>query len=360
MMKIIQTGTKHSRFVHLDLLKGIAILEFICWHVFQNFYEYTPNTAELHRVVFSVTGFFVLASGYILGSHYYPKLRDKKITSAYLLKRIFTRSLKLIFIVFAANICINFISMGFSLEAIVDTKKILTLFYLDRWDISLQVLLAIALTLVLGAVLLIFIYYYQHTLLIVSLVIFMIIAIDLVRIDPLPYLWRYLLHGITGIVLGIIFNNKYQNNILTNTFVKFHLYTFGSIFILITILVSSDSSVHKFFLFKLGPDILAATSYLIGLGSIFFLLYDLRQLPLGIFSKILECLGRHSLFVYLLQIIIIDLTVIVFDNFRLGSQWECLVLTVLITSFCYIFTCVILKIRKCSRSVNILYRIVFE
>ncbi len=362
MTHIVDSQAKFSqRLVCLDLVKGLAILQFILWHVFQNFYASAPSTAALHRILFSVTGFFVLSSGFLVGFHYYENLQlSKEKDSLSIFKRLCIRAMKLFIIVLIANLTIHLISNGFSSTNILFVlNKILSLFYIDRWDISLQVLLSIAVTLLTGYWFRVLIHKYRYTIKIFLLLLVLLIVADLLMVNHIPYLWRYGLHGLFGVLLGIFFSENIFSRKFSKKFIKIASFISFVIFMTILGIVTGISQTYHFFLLNLGPDLLASSTYFIGFVTIFYLRYDLDKISLGWSGQFLKTLGEHSLFIYLVQISLIDSIVIIFPKYMLHTQWECFFFSILIIILCLALT----KITDYARQYNLVnrfYRTVFQ
>ncbi|MBN2521604.1 MAG: hypothetical protein JXB17_13915 [Bacteroidales bacterium] len=347
----------------LDLVKGIGILEFICWHVFVNFYLYKPDTAALNRVVFSVTGFFVFSSGFLVGFHYYAKLQLSKVKDpACIFKRLCVRALKLFIIVLMANFTILFFkTKNFSSGNILYVlEKLASLLYIDRWDISLQVLMSIALTLIASYLLMLLFHRFRYALHVFLLLLALIILIDLITVDPIPYLWRYGLHGIFGLIVGMFFFQNIFSGYYSNRFkIAILGFVFLGIFFVTVLIVIIVPSAHEFFLYNLGPSLLAVSAYFVGFSNIFYLLYDLEGRSLNWSGKILKNLGAQSLLVYLIQITLINLIVLIFKKFKLYAQWECFVVSILIALVCFVLSILVGYYRQHS-IVDRIYSIVFQ
>lgn len=355
-------ANQSQRQVSLDLIKGLGILEFICWHIFESFYEHPNVTAVMYRIVFSVTGFFVFSSGFIIGSHYYGILQLSEGKNPIpIFKRLCFRASKLLLIVLLANLFMIFVkNKEFSLENVMDVLwKIFSLFFIDRWDVSLQVLMAVAITLTTGFLLLILIDRLRYTLKIFSVILVLLITIDLFMDNNIPYLWRYGLHGIFGVTVGVFFFQNIFSKKFSIQFIKFFGFIFLCLFFTILGIVALVPPTYDFFLYNLGPDLLAVSAYFIGFMNLFYLLYDIEKKRLGWIGKNVENLGKQSLFVYLIQIILINLILLLFKEFNLNSQWECFLLSVLIVVVCSALCNFVDYIRK-YYFIDRLYRTIFQ
>jgi hypothetical protein len=353
--------SSRDRFVFMDLIKGLAIFEFICWHVFEKFYANSPSSAPLYRILFSVTGFFVLSSGFMVGCHYYSKLKSSKGSElGAIFFRICIRSLKLILIVVSANIVMLVLTSGYSSEGLLSLlRKVSSMIYIDRWDISLQVLLAIATTLIIGNLIVIAVNRYKYSGVVIFSVLLAIIFGDLTADSRIPYLWRYVLHGIFGVFVGIVFYEKILNAERSKCCIQFIAFNFLLIFISLSSIVALKSSTYDFFLYKLAPDILASSAFLLGFGCLFYLLYDVNSKTLSIVGRFVKNLGKNSLFIYIVQISLIDMIVILFPGYQLFDQLSCFALTFLIIVACIKFNIILDFIRK-HHIVNRIYCLVFQ
>jgi len=199
----------------------------------------------------------------------------------------------------------------------------------------------------------------RYALIILFSIYFVLIFFDIIMAKPIPYLWRYGLHGMLGVLFGVIFFS-YQDKALSNKFIKCLELISLSIFLIMISVASVRDSIYEYFLLNLGIDSFAAAFYLIGFGTIFFLHYDLGKKSLVWLAKSIKILGKYSLFVYLSQIIIINLILILFRGFKLDKQWKCLMFSVIIAFFCYVLTKMVNRGRKDYRSVNKLYRVIFQ
>jgi len=348
-----------NRLTSLDLLKGISIFSFIIWHVFENFYSYKSYEAELHRMQFFVTGYFVLSSGFMIGTHYYQKIINGiKWTSFF--KRICVRALKLFFFVFVAGMVMRYLKdKSFSLKDVfIIIQDILSLSYKDRWDISMQVLIAVAVTLIFGYIIMIFFIKIKVSILI-SLAVLVILAVtDYNSSKHIPYLWRYVLHGLVGVEIGMIFHQYIYNGDLQKKQIYVTGITLFCIFLPVEFCVAYEKIFYEYMLFKIGPGILAVSIYAISLSLIFYARYDIEKASYNWATGGIIIAGNNSLFVYLLQISIINFLKIIF-KIRLDYQIECFVYSVIIFSVCIIICKFVIYLR-CNTVIDRLYQISFK
>lgn len=348
--------------VCLDLIKGLGILGFIYWHVFESLYACPPEMTAVCRTLFSVTGLFVFSSGFLIGCHYYGKLQlSKESDPLSIFWRLCIRAGKLAIIVLMANIAMSFLkTREFSLGNLLSVlENIASLFYVDRWDISLQVLMSIAVTLLTGYLLLLLIHRLPHALYIFLFLLALLAVADLFVDDNIPYLWRYVLHGMFGVPVGMFFFKNILSGKLSKRIVKISGLVFLGIFLTIVGIVAIMVSAYYFFVYNLGPDLLAVSACFIGFCSIFYLLYDLGKRPLGWAGNIIKHLGKQSLFVYLVQIMVINLIALILTDHQLHAQWEGYVLSVLVLLVCLI-SCRLMDYARRYNFAERLYRMVFQ
>lgn len=347
------------REIFLDWLKGYGILQFIVWHVFENFYIHPPITAPLFRLVFPVTGFFVFTSGFLVGYHYFMAITTDGARFS-VFKRLFIRTSKLFLLVFIANMAISFLASSeltfFDLSH-KTTREILSLFYVDRWDISLQVLIAIAVTLISGYLFALLFSNVRGSFIFAAFVLACLAWYDLYSVGHLPYLWRYVAHGILGLMIGIVFNKFVLKNTFSGYCKRLSIVCL-SIFVFIEILVILKPELYNFFLYNIGPSLVAVGSYFIGLSLVLYVIYDLKKRRLGKIECWIITVGQSTLFVYLLQIVLIDIVVLIFKNFQVDSQLGCLVMSACIFFVCLV-ACWLVNWGRQFSFINYVYKAVF-
>ncbi len=348
-----------TRRTSLDLLKGISIFSFIIWHVFENFYSYKSYEAELHRMQFFVTGYFVLSSGFMIGTHYYQKIINGiKWTS--LFKRICVRAGKLFLFVFVAGLVMRYLKeKSFSLKDIfIIMQDILSLFYKDRWDISLQVLIAVAVTLISGYIMMIFFIKIKPAIFIGVTVLVILAVKDYKNSEYIPYLWRYVLHGLVGVGIGMIFHQYIYNRDLQKKQIYIIGITLFCIFLPIEFCAAYKKIFYEYMLFKIGTGILAVSIYTVSLSLMFHARYDIKKVPYNYVTQGIMIAGSNSLFVYLLQISIINFLKIIF-KIRFDYQIECLVYSVIIFSACAVICSLVIYLRR-NTIIDRWYQIIFQ
>lgn len=350
---------KKVKFVFLDLLKGIGIFEFILWHTFLNFYASPSLTSSLFRLMFSVTGFFVFSSGFLIGSYYYHRLYEGTEWGT-IFRRLCIRACKLLTIVFTAGIIINYLNTSMFLMAVKKSvTDVFSLLYKDRWDISLQVLVSISLTLTLGYMLMVATVKNRYVNILFSIIALLIIIVDHGSPERVPYLWRYFFQGFLGIYIGIFFY-KY---IFSANIKKLTVFIIGitclTCFALIEVYLIFSQQAFHFFVFTIGPQSFAVISFFLGFGMLSYLVYDINNRPLSLIGGSLSLLGKHSLFVYLLQIVIIDIVAILFKELRFSTQFGCLIFSLGLFIAC-ILICKLLEILLHSAALKRVYTLVFH
>ncbi|MFZ5910584.1 MAG: acyltransferase family protein [Chloroflexota bacterium] len=345
-----------KRYIFLDVVKGIGIIEYIIWHIFIKFYPPPVETVISFRLVFSVTGFFVFGSGFLLGSYYYQKIDNNWLA---ILKRLCIRAGKLVLIMFVAGILMNFL---YSRDLIASSRdaisSILTLFYLDSWDVPFQVLLAISLTLVFGFLVLLASVRRPYVQMLLAIVVIVIVTSNFTWIELYPYLWRYFFQGLVGVYVGALFYDQ----VLSNKHSNVKLLVMGSVglslFVLIEIFVTTSLNFYRFFLFNIAGITISVIIFFVGFAILTYLAYDLKQMPTFLVIKSLSLMGRYSLFVYILQILIIDIVAIVFEM-KLANQLEGLIASFLLIIICVLACNLLEKLLKYPR-IKSLYALIFQ
>lgn len=345
---------------HIDISKGIGVLAFIVWHVFENFHYPNRYDAELYRFVFFVTGYFVFSSGYIIGSYYLEKLKKGQSWEIGF-KRIFVRALKLLIIVLLANTAMAIRKSGHitSYDLVVITQKIISLLYVDRWDISLQVLLVIAATIVLGQILLYWFIKKRSAYLLSSIVLCFIFAIDYLTDGVFYYFWRYLLVGVTGVLTGAAFHSFFYTEHAGNT--KFIFLGVVAIFLFSLFLFFTSISKAYYFIVMhdVGLHVAAVLSGFVGINILLYFKYDEKKKnPHGVMG-FFRTVGQYSLMVYLLQIILINLFSMMGTPKSIETQTGNLLCALGIFAICLIF-CHGLRFIRRYRFVNFVYGLVFQ
>lgn len=353
------------RIKSLDIMKTIGIIAFIIWHCYENFYGPTCHHSPFMRVTFFATGLFIFLSGANVGIHYNDKLRADRSGA---LRKISIRSSKLLIIVFLANIVVAIIAKKqFSslLALFLDVAtRLLSLLYLDRWDISLQVLLVIASGIMLNSLIISFcwhhsdrcgISYLKCIIFFVPLV--LLFLFDVLNGGHLPYFWRYLPLSYLGAVAGVVVHEMIRTNLLSTCSKR----TLLSI-ILFACILAGTFMVASFLSLKIAETILYETipyhimvlSIFVGLGGIAYLLLD-NGLSYSL-HKYFYLMGEYSLFVYLLQIIIINLL----SMFVRGesSNLVAISLSIFITVICLCSTIALDRLVGYQK-INKIYRLIF-
>lgn len=346
------------RYFFIDALKSIGILMFIIWHIFENFYAHPAIMSGLFRSVLCVTGFFVFSSGFIVGFHYYQK--KDLLTGKELWWRLGSRAMKLALIVFAVGIILSMARNRNLGQAVLSPLlNIISLLYTDRWDIPLQVLIAIGFTLVLGAIYLQFwgtrIFAFANILLFLC-----ILGLELFTEIRLPYLWRYTVQGLAGIFIGILYIKKIMPIVIANrrSTIFGIMWFFMAAFLLIETQIVLSIDMYLLFLYNTVFQATIVISFFIGI-SLFFIFLGMTWGPEKSFAiRYGLLLGKHSLFVYLLQIIIINVVLILYA-IKLVSASECFIASVILMLLC-LLVAVALEFFLQHLMVKKLYDVVFR
>ncbi len=351
-----------NRLISLDIMKGIGIFIFIVWHVIINFtiWEVRSNSI-LFRSVFFITGYFVFLSGFNVGSYYYRKVLLGR-NGLNIFKRILIRSIKLLCIVVVGGVCFESVTTrNFTLLGIFELfKKILSLFYLDRWDISLQVLVVISLTIIVGYFIVIVYIKFNYSKYILIFLALAILAVDSVKGEQIFYLYRYLYQGILGVMFGLGFSSYFTNenpskkNLILTSIGFFSILTITYVFLL-----SLDYVEYSSISTKLWLNSLTIICFLSSFGIPIYLLFDRGSSKIHFFMKIFVENGSNSLFVYVLQILIIDLAVILTGFYQIQSEWFLLFVSVLVFSLCSL-SCMVLQALMKHSFVRNIYCYIFK
>ena len=191
-------------------------------------------------------------------------------------------------------------------------------------------------------------------------VIFTILAIvDLFVSTNIPYLWRYFLEGLVGVYTGLLFFKEIVSGDGRRKFWMQLGVMCSVVFVVIELLVTLSYNHYNFFLFKLGPQTIAVFSFFCGLGLLLFRLLDIKQISIPFLREPLTLLGKYSLFVYLLQIIIINMIDLFVEDLHFDSQGKCLAFSIVLFLICLII-CYLLNFSMRSSLIKRLYRIAFR
>lgn len=293
----------------MDFLKGFGIITFILWHCYAYFCKYPQGYSPVHRSTIGVTGLFIFLSGFIVGNHYYSKLAETKDMAA-ITKRLFARAVKLILFVVSANLFVAvLLERRFDYGVLVDTfRNLFSLVYKDRWDISFQILIVIALGLMCTLlVILLRVRYgtrssYLFLMLLVGLYIF-----DALYTGHLPYLWRYLPLSVAGSLFGLLLTGGYKRSII-------FAYGLMCSIIATSLCIASvlSSKCSDYILFETGPYAIYVITTFIAIGSFSYYILDVRKYMPRWLEKSVILTGQQSLFIYIVQIVIIRLSALSF------------------------------------------------
>ncbi len=346
------------RFHFIDALKAIGILLFIIWHIFENFYIHPPISSGLFRSVLFVTGFFVFSSGFLIGFHYYP---IASLSGKIFWGRLCIRAVKLFLIVLSTGLFLTIIkTRQIDIEFLSPFFNIFSLIYTDRWDVPLQVLIAIGITLIFGMLCIILINN-RWFILIISIFLFAVISWEFFTHCRLPYLWRYTFQGVIGIFTGILMSPQKISEISRNLKPNILATMIASLVVFFYMELQAILSPEKYILFLYNTFFQATmvTSFFIGFALFFLFFLDINRFNLiQSTSQQLLLLGKHSLFVYLLQIIVINLILLVYP-LELSSNIECISASIILFIFCLASTFLLEYLIKYA-PFKILYSAVFR
>ena len=320
-----------NRLFSLDFLKGFGIITFILWHCYAYFFKYPQGYSPVHRSTIGVTGLFIFLSGFIVGNHYYSKLAKTKNMAA-IAKRLFVRAVKLIFVVVSANLLVAvLLERRFDYGVLVDTfRNLISLVYMDRWDISFQILIVIALGLMCTLpVILLHVRYgnrssYLFLLLLAGLYIF-----DALYTGHLPYLWRYLPLSVAGSLFGLLLTGGYKRSII---------FAYGLVCSVIatSLCIASvlSSKWSDYILFETGPYAIYVMTTFIAIGSFAYYILDVRKYMPRWLEKSVILTGQQSLFIYILQIVIIRLSALSLGVNTIVSDYKIVALAAAVFACC--------------------------
>lgn len=348
-----------NRYYFIDVLKTIGICQFIVWHVFVNFYQFPKFDSPIFRLNFSVTGLFVFLSGFIIGFHYFSTIREPD--HLIIFKRLFLRALKLLLIVFLVGLVIN----SFHFNNLFHNSKdvlfsMLSLFYKDRWDISLQVLVAIAMTLNAGYVIL----FFGNNRIFKFFMVFLVLCVlfsELILNHQFPYLWRYTLIGVSGIYVAEVYKKiVLLDRELMNKLIKPIALLFVYIFFLFECGVFKSKGFYLEALYKVSIQVIPVIAFSVGFSFFLYKIFDVGKSPFNSrgFQYFISLMGKHSLFVYILQIVLINALDILISP-SIMKQSDCLQISFLILIFC-IMSCLLLEWSLHNNIIKKVYIAVFR
>jgi hypothetical protein len=322
---------RDHRLNSLDFLKGFGIFTFILWHCYAYFFKYPQGYSPVHRSTIGVTGLFIFLSGFIVGNHYYAKLVNTKDAAA-IAKRLFARAFKLILFVVCANLLVAvLVEKKSNYGALVDTfRSLLSLLYKDRWDISFQILVVIALGLIctLPIVLLHARYGNRSSRLFLMLLVGLYVF-DAIYPGHLPYLWRYLPMSVAGSLLGLLLTGGYTRSVLFSCGLMSAV--IGASLCIASVLSSRCSD---YILFETGPYAVYVIATFLAIGSFAYYILDVRKSMPRWLEKTFIMTGRQSLFIYIAQIVIIRLCAMIFGANTIVSDAKVVAASIAVFATC--------------------------
>lgn len=339
-----------------DLLKTVGIVAFIIWHCYVNFYGALYNRSPFMRSTLFATGLFIFLSGATIGLHYHDRLVSEKINT---ILNIFYRCIKLLFIVFLANIVIGVVSTKtLSLVLLANiAQKMISILHVDRWDISLQVLLVIAAGMLFNSIVVPVLIrlspFYCKLISVTPL--FLIFVFDWGNKYHLPYFWRYLplayFGALSGIVTYKIVNNKLLSKVHLRRIFTFSIFLFGALWV--PVIVSGEIASN--IVVETLPYYFMILSFYSGFGGLAFRYLDNGPLSVHL-NRGFFILGEYSLFVYLLQIVLINISVLLLGGETFSSDIIVLSIALGITILCFLATNLIDRLRSIYPKLNKVYK----
>lgn len=347
-----------SRLSSVDFLKGFGIISFILWHCYDYYYLIGNTRPPLNRFILYTTGIFIFTSGFIVGYHYFEKFIISPHDVQYVItKRLYIRAVKLVCYVYIVNlISIIIKTKNLSIYALEKTVTlIISLFYLDRWDISIQVLIVIALGLAISPIILYA--YARYKGLVSKLIILLIMALclyDCINTGWLPYLWRYLPLSIIGIPFGNYFRKMGSRQKLEKYY-YFYLFTF----IGLCLISAVSSRCYEYILFETGPYLILVIAVFLSVTITAFKFIDEQRTSPLLINKVISLLGQYSLMIYIVHLIIIRVVSEIIGHKRFESN-ACVILIALILLIISINIVYITSYVRKNTYVDKLYRFLFS
>lgn len=347
------SGASGKRYASLDLLRGAGIWMIVLYHVYKNVFALPPESSVVYRSLYFTTGYFVFSVGLVLAVHYFPKMADLPAGTS-IFPRLCARAMKLVAILVAANIFTLFLSGGPSpATALAALRKIGSLLYTDRWDVSYQVLLPIGATLVAGYFFLILLQRCPRCLLYSAF----LLAAGALAAHPgdIPYFWRFSAYGIFGVACGYAYINGISS--LISRYLVAFCAVLGLLFVSISLYsVSTEDSLSVINNLPLG--LAASSAYTLFAFILLENLLNRRGKARGsnlVLDYVMH-IGKNSLFYYILQ----GFLIIVVSRFvSTGSDLVSFILSVLVLLSCSLLYFSLNLIRT-VRTVDVAYRFLFQ
>ncbi len=324
-----------------DFIKGILVIGMVIYHSFNYF---TLNYSLVFEYFSFVARGFILISGFICGAIYYQKYQENR---QYVLRRLPIRFLKLIAIFLVINIGIGIISgkIGFGNNnaeiSFVDWAMTVFL-HGSPYTSNFEILVPIAYVLIVAPLFFQNIGFKSNLIYVILLA---YIIISLLKID-LGYNLHCFLIGIGGISIGLIYNRIYR--FINNKY--FQIAATISIFIIYAILIPEGFSIRQN-IFVVFVHICIVIINLYSLGR----LLDLK----GFFPSQVTLIGRYSLMLYIGQIILLRLLRVALGTTFLLMDKELWIIIIAVNIAMVFFALLVEKIRKKSRNIERLYRLIF-
>lgn len=284
------------RLIALDWIRGVGAAFFILWHSIDYFFAGEIADLPLGRAIFFTTGLFVFAAGFLLGFHSFSSDAAPSFAAR---RRLALRGGKLLALFLGAKVVfltmkrgipdLSGLSQGFS-----DSFSLL---YKDRWDQPLQVLAVLGLLIIVAPYLYPLVARPRR-----AAAVFCLVGVGVLEFaagGSLPYLWRYLAAGAAGLVAG---GAVEEARVSAKTAWALWAACLAVLVGLCAVAVSDAELYERLLKGTLANGVASAAVFAV-LGIPAHLVWG-RYAPPGPVAGV--CLmGEMSLFVYLLQIVVI-------------------------------------------------------
>ncbi len=347
--------TEAERLVALDWIKAVGIACFILWHAIDYFFTADIADTRIGRSIFFTTGLFVFSAGFMVGFHYVPRMENPAFAAS-TRWRLVTRGAKLLGIFLCAKAASMAIEGGVpaARDLLQGAADVASLFYVDRWDQPLQVLAVISLVLIVTP----FCHFLTRTPWRRVALIALIIGGtgELLTDSHVPYLWRNFAVGVVGMVFG---RRVYQSRPFPVR--TLHMLVWISLPVLAGLSVTAAASigVYHVLLRTTLPNLLSVVAVFLALGIPVHMRFSVHgEVPSRTFRYL--CLtGEMSLYVYLLQIVLIRLLSATRAVVRSEDLSRSLAMALAIWAVCALACITTRSLRKFS-PVARLYRAIFS
>ncbi len=289
------------RIAALDYIKGIGILSFIYWHAISYTYVHGIWTSPPGRFLHYATGMFIFVAGLLVGFRYSAKV-EKIEDTPHVYQRLATRGCKLLALYSIGYLFKEFLrARHFSIDILTEfLTETTSLFYVDRWDLPLQILFVIGVYLIMSPLT---IYFLRRKMSSVWKALFFAVAIgELLYQRPLPYFWHYLFVGFAGGLFGFGFRSHFAkiHSIIRTKFLYVYLPIAATV-TAINALSAASEQFYNLFLNWTSLNLISVSGNILAFGLPFFFWVDVQKRTFRPLAW-LSLLGCYSLLVYILQI----------------------------------------------------------